>query len=464
MLGSVHQHGLAFLLHRHAFVACFDAGFQRHAVGRGAGGVAPGVAQRAAAELQHRVVAEDVDQRRHVPDVDAARCDRDHAGHGAPVLVEEDAAAAVFLDEIVAHDVDPAQGGGAVAFELAHHGAGVQVVTAREAQHLGQHAEVDAVVRVAVEHGVHGAVDVQQHAVVAAPVGQAGVGAQATGQVVVHDDRRAEFFRVFGALVHLFGRGRGDVEVVALALAGLALGLLDGFLHEVETLAPAHEGLAVDVLVVLGEVQATAQAFVHGAAVVLARQTQLGLDGAAQQRAAVLVHDVALDLDAVGRAAAGLHIGDREADVLQAQGAQGLEAEHVAHQRGQHVDHRAFFEQVDRVGHEGVEAGVVTRHVFDAVGAALVVVQVGQQVGPHRGPGAGGRLGGHGGGHFLAVHAGLRRDLETREDVGVLGGVVGFPVRAAVFLDARVVGLRRHLHCSLCWDGMGRILGRIKNK
>ena len=178
-------------------------------------------------------------------------------------------------------------------------------------------------------------------------------------------------------------------------------GLLDGFLHEVETVAPAHERLAVDVLVVLGEVQTTAQAFVHGATVVLGGQTQLRLDGAAQQRTAVLVHDVALDLDTLGRTAAGLDVGDREADVFQTQGAQGLEAEHVADQRGQHVDHRTFFEQVDRVGHEGVEAGVVAGHVFDAVGTALVVVQVGQQVGPHRGPGTGGRFGGHGGGDFF---------------------------------------------------------------
>jgi hypothetical protein len=41
---------------------------------------------------------------------------------------------------------------------------------------------------------------------------------------------------------------------------------------------------------------------------------------------------------------------------------------------------------------------------------------------------------------------------------------VGFPVRAAVFLDTRAVGLRRHLHCSLCWDGMERIFGRLNNK
>jgi hypothetical protein len=43
-----------------------------------------------------------------------------------------------------------------------------------------------------------------------------------------------------------------------------------------------------------------------------------------EQGAAVLVHPVALDLDAVRRTHAGLDEGDREADVFQAQVAQGL--------------------------------------------------------------------------------------------------------------------------------------------
>ena len=137
---------------------------------------------------------------------------------------------------------------------------------------------------------------VQQHAVVAAPVGQAGVRAEAAGEEVVHDDRHAERLGELGALVHLLRRRRGHVQVVALALAGLGLGLLHRLGDEVEAVAPAHERLRVDVLVVLGEVQAAAQAFVHRAAVVLRRQAELGLDGAAEQRPAVLVHDVALDL------------------------------------------------------------------------------------------------------------------------------------------------------------------------
>ena len=215
--------------------------------------------------------------------------------------------------------------------------------------------------RVAVDHRVHGAVDVQQHAVVAAPVGQPRVGAEAAGEEVVHDDRHAELLGVLGALVHLLGGRRGHVEVVALPLARLGLGLADRLGHEREAVAPAHEGLRVDVLVVLGEVEAAAQALVDGAAVVLGRQPQLGLDGAAQQRAAVLVHLVALDLDAVGRAAAGHHVGDGEAHVLQAQRPDGLEAEDVAHERGEDVHHRPLLEEVDGVGDEGVEAGVVAR-------------------------------------------------------------------------------------------------------
>jgi len=215
------------------------------------------MAERAATKLQHRIVAKDAHQRRHVPDVDAARGDREHTRHRAPVLVKEDAAGAGFGHERLAQQIDPAQRGLAVALELADHGAGVQVVAAREAQNLGQHAEVDAVVRVAVDHGVHGAVDVQQHAVFAAPVGQAGVGAKTGRDVVVHDDRRTDLFGVLGALVHFLGRRGGDVEVVALALAGL--GLERGFLHKVKVLAPAHKRLAVDVFVVFGEVEPAAQ-------------------------------------------------------------------------------------------------------------------------------------------------------------------------------------------------------------
>src|SRR3569832_96415 len=119
--GSASLFAFAFL--PSALGAALDAGFERDAVGRGAGRVAPGMAQSAAAELQHGVVTEDGGERRHVPHVDTAGGDGQHAGHGAPVLIEEDAALAVFLDEAVTHDVDPAQSRLAVAFEFADHGA-----------------------------------------------------------------------------------------------------------------------------------------------------------------------------------------------------------------------------------------------------------------------------------------------------------------------------------------------------
>ena len=42
----------------------FDAGFNRHAIGRSTRRVAPWVTQGAATKLQHRVITKDVDQDR----------------------------------------------------------------------------------------------------------------------------------------------------------------------------------------------------------------------------------------------------------------------------------------------------------------------------------------------------------------------------------------------------------------
>jgi hypothetical protein len=190
----------------------------------------------------------------------------------------------------------------------------------------------------------------------------------------VHDDRRAQLLGVFGALVHFFGRRRGNVQVVTLTLAGFRLGLVNRLHAEIETVIPAHERLRIDVFVVLGEVEPAAQALVNRAPVVLRRQAELGLDGAAQQRAAVLVQAVALDLDAVRWPVTGLDVGQREAHVFETQAAYRLEAEHVADQRGEHVDHRTFFEQVDRIGNERVETAVIAGYVLYRIGAPLVMI------------------------------------------------------------------------------------------
>ena len=355
-------------------------------------------------------------------------------------MVEEVAAAAIFRHEGFAQLVDVAEGRLTVTLELAHHGAGVQLVATGEAQALGQHPEVDAVLGVAVDHRVHGAVDVEQHAVLAAPLRQAGVGGEATGDVVVHDDWLPELFGELGPLVHLLGSCRGAVEVVPLLLAGFLLGGAHGFGHELETVLPALERLGVDVFVVLGEVEATAEAFVHHPAVVLAAQAEFRLDGATQQRAAVLVHPVTLDHDAVRRTHAGLDEGHREADVFQTQVAQGLESEHVANQGGQHV---------------GVERLFVARHVFDAVAAAFVEVEIGEELGPHGGPGAGGGFSGHSGGYFLFGHTFLAGALEAGQQVGVEGDVIRSPIRVAVLLDPGVVLLAHGSSPVGSWERTG---------
>ena len=216
----------------------------------------------------------------------------------------------VLLDVVFPQQVYKAEGTGAIAFQLAHHGTGVDVVTTRHAQTLGQHAEVDSVVLLTVDHRVHGAVDVQQHPVVAAPVGQGGVGGKAPGQEVMHDDGHVEFLSVLSPLQHFFAGGGGHVQVVTFDFAGFSLGLVDGVCDEQEAIAPALEGLGVDVFVILGEVQTAAQTFVDGATVVLRRQTQFGLNGATQQGTTVLVEAIALHLDAVGRPLEGLEVSN----------------------------------------------------------------------------------------------------------------------------------------------------------
>ena len=157
---------------------------------------------------------------------------------------------------------------------------------------------------------------------------------------------------------------------MTLTLAGLLFSGLHSFGNELEAVLPTLEGLGVDVLVVLGEVETTAEALIHNPAVVLTAQAELRLDGATQQRTAVLVHPVALDLDAVRRAVAALDERHRETDVFQTEVAQSLETEHVADQGGQNVGDGTLFEQVEGVGDERIERLLVPRDVFDAVAAA----------------------------------------------------------------------------------------------
>ena len=194
-----------------------------------------------------------------------------------------------------------------VALELADDGAGVDVVDAHQAAPLGDHAEADAVGLLARVGAVAGAVEVQDHPVRAGPLGHR-LDRGVADREVDHDDDRAELLRELGALVHLLHRPGGHVHVAALDLAGRGLGARDGLHHVGEAVAPAHERLRVDVLVVLGEVEAAAERLVDDAAVVLGREAELRLDGRAEERAAELVEHLALHDDPVGGALEGLHV------------------------------------------------------------------------------------------------------------------------------------------------------------
>ena len=196
-------------------------------------------------------------------------------------------------------------------------------------------------------------------------------------------------------------------------------------LHRVEVaVAPAHEGLRVDVLVVLGEVEPAAERLEDDAAVVLGRQAELGLDRGAEQRAPELVEVLALHDDAVRRALERLDVVRRDAQVLEPQRPEGLEAEDVADDRGGHVRDRALLEQVEVVGDLRDVLVLATGHRLHGVRLGLVVAMVGQAVGPDHGPRRRGGFAGHRRRGLDRVDAGLRRDPERGQDVGVLRLVV----------------------------------------
>ena len=213
-----------------------------------------------------------------------------------------------------------------------------------------------------------------------------------------------------------------------------------------------HERLRVDVLVVLGEVEPALQRLVDDAAVVAAGKAELRLDGGAEQRPAELVEPLALDDDAGRRALEGLHIGDGETHVLEAQRLQRLEAEHIADDRGREVGDRARLEQIEVVGDIGEILPFRAGHRIDAVALAAIFSRRGQPVGPDYRPGRGRGFAGDRRRRLDRIDAVLRRDAEQRDNVGVLGSVVRLPIaHLAIFHHAGLVAV-------LAFDGQRRLV------
>src|SRR5690606_3210934 len=121
-----------------------------------------------------------------------------------------------------------------------------------------------------------------------------------------------------------------DVQIVALHFACRGLRTIHGFHAVQEPVAPMHEGLRGDVLVVLREVEAALQRLVDDASVVLPGEAEFWLDGRTEQRAAELIEALTLDDRPRRRTLKSFHVRDGEAHVLEAQRLERLEAENVA--------------------------------------------------------------------------------------------------------------------------------------
>jgi hypothetical protein len=327
-----------------------------------------------------------------------------------------------------------------IAFELADDRARVDVIDAGHAHPLADDAEVHAVVLLARVRRIAGAMQVQDHVVPARPLRHR-LDRRVADHEVDHDDARAERSRKLGALVHVLHRAGGHVEIVTLHFAGRGRRLVDRF-HAIEkSVAPVHERLRVDVLVVLDEIEPALQRFVDHAPVVAAREAELGLRRRAEQRAAELVEALALDDDAGRRSLERLEVRDRNAHVLEAQRLDRLEAEHVADDRRGEVRDRAGLEEIEVVRDVrevlllGLRAGAGVRHGIDAIRLGAIKLARGEPIGPDDGPCRGGRFAGDGGRGFVGIDAGLRRDAEERNHVRLDRHVIRLPIAHLLVRD-----------------------------
>src|SRR5512140_3687762 len=185
-----------------------------------------------------------------MPYVDTTRSNCHYTRHRSPILGEVDTARLVLLNVVVTEEVNEAHCDATFAFQFTHNCTGVNVVTTRHPQGFSQYTEVNTVVLLTVNNGVHSTVNVQQNTVLTTPMRQGGVSCETCGQVVVHDDGHFEFFSVLSPFQHLFTGRRGYVQVVTLDFAGFCLCFVDCFCYEQEAIAPSLEWCRVDVFII----------------------------------------------------------------------------------------------------------------------------------------------------------------------------------------------------------------------
>src|SRR6266850_804111 len=140
-LGRRHQDLRTFVLDVASLVAGQHDGFQRDPIRRGAGLDAHRMTDRAATELQHHIVAEQVDQLMHLARMNAARGHRHDLAQPAPVLAVKQPSGKIDLGDDVAAYVVVALHGHRITLELADRGAGMKVIDPGQPEPLGDHAE-----------------------------------------------------------------------------------------------------------------------------------------------------------------------------------------------------------------------------------------------------------------------------------------------------------------------------------
>ncbi len=215
-------------------------------------------------------------------------------------------------------------------------------------------------------------VQVQDQAILTSPFGHGLDRCVANGQVD-HDDDTSQFLGELGTLVHVFHGCGSDVQVMAFDLTGFSTRFVYG-LHTIEeAIAPAHEGLRVDIFVILHKVQATSQGLKDDTTVVPSRKTKLGLRCRSKQGATILIQVLTLHDNTMGRPLKGLHIVRGNAHILQAQALQRLEAKDVANDARGQVRDRPLLEEVQIVGNVS-NILICTGNWNDLIGFGLVVL------------------------------------------------------------------------------------------